>query len=321
MRYRGAQWFLTGVRRYSTSNDRNIGFLGLGNMGGFMAANLVKKGFKVRGYDPSAEAMKKADKNGVIGANSVAEAIDGADVVISMLPDDKVVLETYLGKDGVIERTRKGALLIESSTVAPTLPRQLFPLALEKGKRFTDSPVSGGVMGAERGALAIMSGGHKEDFERALPIFKAMSTNQFYCGDIGTGIIAKLTNNLILFINSLAATECLNMGISAGIDPKLLLNIINSSTGRSWFTEEYCPVPGLIPTAPSSRDYKNGFNNDLMVKDLELACSMALNVRSPVPLGVLTAQVYRIMQILGYGQKDFTYLYQIMRGEASKHKN
>ncbi|CAB3253105.1 unnamed protein product [Arctia plantaginis] len=310
--------FLTVTRQYSASVDKNVGFLGLGNMGCFMAANLVKKGFTVRGYDPSSDAVKAAAKEGVKEAKSVADAVDGVDVVVSILPSNKIVLDAYLGKDGVIERSRKGALLIDSSTVDPNVPKQIHPVAVKNGKSFTDSPVSGGVMGAQNATLAFMVGGSKEDFERGLPLYKAMGAKQYHCGKTGCGQIAKLTNNMILGIVGVGTSECMNMGIKAGLDPKVLLDVLNNSTGRSWTTEVCCPVPGLIPTAPSSRDYENGFKIELITKDLELGCGLALGVRSPIPLGALTTQIYRIAQSRGYGQKDFTYIYELLKEDTEK---
>ncbi|KAH9632063.1 hypothetical protein HF086_015267 [Spodoptera exigua] len=303
MAARGTQCFLTVARKYSSSADKNVAFLGLGNMGGFMAANLAKKGFAVRGYDPSKEALAAAAKNGIAEANSIAAAVDGADVVVSILPSNKA---------------RKGALLIDSSTVDPNVPKQIFPVAIESGKGFTDAPVSGGVMGAQNATLAFMAGGRKEDFERSLPFLKAMGAKQFHCGDVGSGQVAKLTNNMLMGITGMATAECMHMGIKMGLDPKVLLDVLNNSSARSWSTEVYCPVPGLVPTAPSSRNYDGGFKNELMVKDLELASSMALGIRSPIPLGAVATQLYRIVQSRGYGQKDFSYVFQLLKEDAEK---
>ncbi|XP_075973910.1 putative 3-hydroxyisobutyrate dehydrogenase, mitochondrial isoform X1 [Anticarsia gemmatalis] len=318
MASRGTQCFLTVARKYSSSADKNVAFLGLGNMGGFMAANLAKKGFTVRGYDPSTEALNEAAKNGVTSTKSIAEAVDGADVVVSILPSNKVVLDAYLGKDGVVAHSRKGALLIDSSTVDPNVPRQILPVALESGKGFADAPVSGGVMGAQNATLAFMAGGRKEDFDRSLPLLKAMGAKQFHCGDIGSGQVAKLANNMLMGITGMATAECMNMGIKAGLDPKVLLDVLNNSSARSWSTEVYCPVPGLVPTAPSSRNYENGFKNELIVKDLELASGLALAIRSPIPLGAVCTQIYRIVQSRGYGQKDFSYIFQLLKEDSEK---
>ncbi|KAJ2939760.1 hypothetical protein O0L34_g17952 [Tuta absoluta] len=308
-------------RAYSSKADKNVAFLGLGNMGGFMAANLVKKGFAVRGYDPSKEALAVAAKNGITGANSIAAAVEGADVVVSILPSNKVVLEAYLGKDGVIAHAPKGSLLIDSSTVDPNVPKEIHPVATEKGVGFIDAPVSGGVMGAQNATLAFMSGGNKSDFDRSLPVLGAMGAKLFHCGVIGSGQVAKLANNMLMGITGMATAECMNMGIKAGLDPKVLLDVLNNSSARSWSTEVYCPVPGLVPTAPSSRDYENGFKNELMVKDLELASGLALNIRSPIPLGAVATQLYRIVQSRGYGQKDFSYVFQLLKEEADKNKS
>ncbi|CAK1596494.1 unnamed protein product [Parnassius mnemosyne] len=306
------------IRGFSSKADKNVAFLGLGNMGGFMAANLVKKGFNVRGYDPSKDALTAAAKNGVTGASSIAAAVDGVDVVVSILPSNKIVLDTYLGKDGVVNHATKGALLIDSSTVDPNVPKEIFPVATEKGVNFIDAPVSGGVMGAQNATLAFMAGGRKEDFDRSLPLLKAMGAKQFHCGQIGSGQVAKLTNNMLMGITGMATAECMNMGIKMGLDPKVLLDVLNNSSARSWSTEVYCPVPGLVPTAPSSRNYDGGFKNELMVKDLELASGMALGIRSPIPLGAVTTQLYRIVQSRGYGQKDFSFIFQLLKEESEK---
>lgn len=283
-----------------------------------MAANLVKKGFNVRGYDPSKDALSAAAKEGISGANSIAAAVDGADVVVSILPSNKIVLDAYLGNDGVVKHVPKGSLLIDSSTVDPNVPKQIFPVASENGVNFIDAPVSGGVMGAQNATLAFMVGGRKEDFDRSLPMLKAMGAKQFHCGDSGAGQVAKLANNMLMGITGMATAECMNMGIKMGLDPKVLLDVLNNSSARSWSTEVYCPVPGLVPTAPSSRNYDGGFKNELMVKDLELASTMALGIRSPIPLGAVATQLYRIVQSRGYGQKDFSYIYQLLKEEAKK---
>ncbi|XP_063618639.1 probable 3-hydroxyisobutyrate dehydrogenase, mitochondrial [Cydia splendana] len=300
-------------RAYSSKADKNVAFLGLGNMGGFMAANLVKKGFNVTGYDPSKETLTAAEKNGVKGASSIAAAVESADAVVSILPSNKVVLDAYLGKDGVVKHAQKGALLIDSSTVDPNVPKEIFPVAIENGVGFIDAPVSGGVMGAQNATLAFMSGGRKGDFDRSLPLLQAMGAKQFHCGDVGAGQVAKLANNMLMGITGMATAECMNMGIKMGLDPKVLLDVLNNSSARSWSTEVYCPVPGLVPTAPSSRNYDGGFKNELMVKDLELASGMALGIRSPIPLGAVATQLYRIVQSRGYGQKDFSYVYQLLK--------
>ncbi|XP_045497330.1 probable 3-hydroxyisobutyrate dehydrogenase, mitochondrial [Colias croceus] len=318
MAARVSRSFLTTSRSYSSKSDKNVAFLGLGNMGGFMAANLVKKGFNVRGYDPSKEALNSAAKNGVSSASSIAAAVDGVDVVVSILPSNKVVLDAYLGKDGVVDHVPKGSLLIDSSTVDPNVPKQIFPVAIEKGKGFIDAPVSGGVMGAQNATLAFMAGGRKQDFDRSLPLLEAMGAKQFHCGDIGSGQVAKLANNMLMGITGMATAECMNMGIKMGLDPKVLLDVLNNSSARSWSTEVYCPVPGLVPTAPSSRNYDGGFKNELMVKDLELASGMALGIRSPIPLGAVATQLYRIVQSRGYGEKDFSYVYQLLKEETKK---
>ncbi|KAL4704446.1 hypothetical protein ACJJTC_014378 [Scirpophaga incertulas] len=315
MASRSTQCLLTLTRSYSSKADKNVTFLGLGNMGGFMAANLAKQGFTVTGYDPSKDALKAAAKNGVSGADSIAAAVESADVVVSILPSNKVVLEAYLGKDGVVAHAPKGSLLIDSSTVDPNVPKQIFPVATEKGVGFIDAPVSGGVMGAQNATLAFMAGGRKEDFDRSIPHLKAMGAKQFHCGDIGAGQVAKLTNNMLMGITGMATAECMNMGIKMGLNPQVLLDVLNNSSARSWSTEVYCPVPGLVPTAPSSRNYDGGFKNELMVKDLELASGMALGIRSPIPLGAVATQLYRIVQSRGYGQKDFSFVYQLLKEE------
>ncbi|KAI5652115.1 NAD-binding of NADP-dependent 3-hydroxyisobutyrate dehydrogenase domain-containing protein [Phthorimaea operculella] len=219
------------------------------------------------------------------------------------------------------EEAPKGSLLIDSSTVDPNVPKQIHPVATEKGVGFIDAPVSGGVMGAQNATLAFMSGGNKSDFDRSLPVLGAMGAKLFHCGVIGSGQVAKLANNMLMGITGMATAECMNMGIKAGLDPKVLLDVLNNSSARSWSTEVYCPVPGLVPTAPSSRDYENGFKNELMVKDLELASGLALNIRSPIPLGAVATQLYRIVQSRGYGQKDFSYVFQLLKEEADKNKS
>ncbi|KAI8436303.1 hypothetical protein MSG28_004343, partial [Choristoneura fumiferana] len=171
------------------------------------------QGFNVTGYDPSSETVSAAAKNGVKGASSIAAAVEAADAVVSILPSNKIVLDAYLGKDGVIKHAPKGSLLIDSSTVDPNVPKQIFPVAIEGGVAFIDAPVSGGVMGAQNATLAFMAGGRKEDFDRSLPMLQAMGAKQFHCGDAGAGQVAKLANNMLMGITGMATAECMNMGI------------------------------------------------------------------------------------------------------------
>jgi len=230
-----------------------IAFLGLGQMGGPMALNLVKAGHAVRAYDPVPAAVQKAQEGGCTGCATVADAVQGAQVVVSMLPTTQTMEDLYLGAGNLLGIVAPGTLLIDSSTVAPAAPRKVAAAAKQKKLAFIDAPVSGGVAGAAAGTLTFICGGDAADVERARPILSQMGKNVFHAGDHGAGQVAKICNNMLLAIHMVGTAEALQLGVDNGLDPKTLSDIMLKSSGRNWSLELYNPYPGVMENVPASR--------------------------------------------------------------------
>ncbi|XP_058796018.1 3-hydroxyisobutyrate dehydrogenase, mitochondrial [Phymastichus coffea] len=307
-----------GARHFGKASQRefsSVGFVGLGNMGAFMARNLIKKGYKLTVYDINKKAVEGVVSAGAKGAQNVAEVSKNSEVVVTMLPMNQHVLDCYTGKDGIISAARKGTLLVDSSTIDSSVAQQVAHEAQKSGLRFIDGPVSGGVVGAENGTLTFMVGGAKSDYEQAKSFLEAMGSRAVHCGEVGMGQVAKICNNMLLAIQMIGLSEALSLGDKLGLDPKILTDIVNTSTGRCWSSEIYNPVPGIIPTVPSSKNYEGGFGTALISKDLGLAQAAATRVGSPIALGSLSHQIYRTMMAHGLGPKDFSVIYQFIRGQ------
>ncbi|XP_060535971.1 probable 3-hydroxyisobutyrate dehydrogenase, mitochondrial [Cylas formicarius] len=300
-------------KRHASSN---VAFIGLGQMGARMATNLLKKGqnIKLKVYDVSPAAAGSV--KGAIPCQSADEAVDGSDVVITMLPNGGVVKETVLGPQGILKKLSKNAYLLDSSTTGPEVARDLAKAAQDSGVRFLDTPVSGGVVGAADGTLTFMVGGSKTDVDVVEPILLTMGKKVLHCGDYGAGQITKLCNNLILGITMIGTAEALNLGVKLGLDPKLLTSVVNISTGRSWSSDTYNPVPGVLPNVPAGNNYDGGFSVGLIAKDLGLAEVAALGINAPVPLGAMTHQLFRTMINHGLANKDFSVIYKFLSGET-----
>ncbi|KAG5893855.1 hypothetical protein JTB14_002581 [Gonioctena quinquepunctata] len=301
------------VRTLQTRNASNVAFIGLGQMGTRMANNLIKKGQSLKVYDvvPSAAASVE----GAQQCNSVEEAVKDASIVITMLPNGDVVKETLLGEKGILKGIPKKSLLVDCSTIEPKMAQELSNISKENSIRFMDAPVSGGVTGAQAGTLTFMVGGEDGDVKEVEPVLMKMGAKIFKCGSIGSGQIAKLCNNLILGITMIGTCEAMNLGVKLGLDPKLLTSIVNVSTGRSWSSDTYNPVPGIMPNVPSSNGYEGGFSVPLIAKDLGLAEAAALSCGAPLLLGALTHQLYRAMILNGYADKDFSVVYEFLKGK------
>ena len=286
--------------------SQHIAFIGLGNMGGPMAANLVKAGHAVKAFDLSAQACQAAREQGVEVAASVAEAVAGAGTVISMLPASRHVESLYLGDAGVLAQLATGALVIDCSTIAPASAQKVAQAALERGIRMIDAPVSGGTAGAAAGTLTFIVGGPAESLELARPALQAMGRNIFHMGDAGAGQVAKLCNNMALAVIMGVTAEAIALGAAHGLDPKVLSQMMAVSTGRSWATEVCNPWPGVLENAPASRGYSGGFGNDLMLKDLGLAVEAAIGSGATIPLGELARNLYAMNRHQGRGGLDFS---------------
>lgn len=284
----------------------NIAFIGLGNMGGSMAQNLLKSGHQVFGYDLSSTALQHfAEAGGVICENPQAAAKQ-ADVVISMLPAAKHVREVYLGENGILHVLKAGSLCIDSSTIDPQTIQKIAAEGQTKQIRICDAPVSGGTLGAKDGTLTFMVGADQTTFEAVKPVLSCMGKNLVHCGQVGTGQVAKICNNLILGISMTAVAEGMALGARLGIDPKALAGVINSSTGRCWSSEIYNPWPDICENAPASRGYRDGFASQLMLKDLGLAVDAANQVEQPIILGSLVQNMYQQHCDDGDAQLDFS---------------
>ena len=292
----------------------NIGFIGLGNMGGPMAANLVKAGHSVRVFDLSAEAVKELVNHGASAAQSASDCAHEADVLISMLPASKHVKSLYLGTDeqsGLIKVLSKSTLVIDCSTIDAQSARDVGHALSEQGIAFVDAPVSGGVAGATAGTLTFIVGGEQTAFDKANTVLVDMGKNIFHAGDIGAGQVAKICNNMLLSILMAGTSEAIQMGINNGLDAKVLSDIMSASSGRNWTLELYNPCPGVMETAPASNDYKPGFMVDLMAKDLGLAMEAAQQSNSLTPMGSMAKNLYTMMQQQGAGSDDFSAIFKL----------
>lgn len=284
----------------------DVAFIGLGNMGGPMATNLLKAGHSVVVFDLSAAACEQMQTAGAAVAASAAEAALGREYVISMLPAGKHVAATYLGDDGLLSKLDGSTTILDCSTIDAATARRVGEAAAAQGIGFMDSPVSGGVAAAAAGTLAFMCGGDAATFEKARLILKDMGKNIFHAGPAGAGQVAKGCNNMLLAIHMIGTCEALEMGARNGLDPKVLSDIMLASSGRNWSLEVYNPYPEVMPTAPASNDYKPGFMVDLMVKDLGLAMEIAQQCDVDNAMGQLALELYGQHQDAGNGQRDFS---------------
>jgi 3-hydroxyisobutyrate dehydrogenase len=295
-----------------------IGFIGVGTMGLPMARNLLKKGFAVTAYDKSAEAVKAAAEAGMTPVASAAEAVATADIVITMLPSSPHVESVYAGDGGVLAAARRGTLCVDMSTIDPAVSRRVAAAARERGVRFVDAPVSGGVPRAIEGTLAIMVGGDPEDVKEAHPALSAMGGNVIHVGPVGSGEVAKLCNNLIAGVAAVALSEAFRIAEGFGVDPRVITEVISKSSGQTWVMEHMHPVPGLVARAASTNEYRPGFMTDLMCKDLGLAVDAARALRVPVFVAPAAQQLYRLASSHGLGRKDFTCVYSFLKSSSEQ---
>jgi L-serine 3-dehydrogenase (NAD+) len=283
-----------------------IAFIGLGHMGLPMACNLVKAGYDVTGFDLVPSALEQLVAAGGKAAVSAREAIEGVQVVVSMLPASKHVEGLYLGEDGLLAYIQAGSLVLECSTIAPDAARKVHKAAEEMGIDMLDAPVSGGTAGAAAGTLTFMTGGTAATLEKAREVLGAMGKNIFHAGAAGAGQVAKVCNNQLLAVHMLGTAEALALGVANGLDPATLAEIMRQSSGGNWSLEKYNPWPGVMENAPASKDYSGGFATELMTKDLGLAQEAAQSTGSSTPMGSLALQLYRMMMKQGNGKLDFS---------------
>ena len=292
-----------------------IGFIGLGNMGGPMALNLLKAGHHLKGFDVVPAALAAAIDAGIEEASSIPEAARGVDAVITMLPAGEHVRDVYLGTGGVLEAAEEDTLLIDCSTIDVATAREVNEAAAEADLAMLDAPVSGGVAGAEAATLTFMVGGSDGAFAKAQPILEKMGKNIVHTGPPGAGQAAKICNNMILGITMIGVAEGFLLGKRLGLDVQKLFNIVSTSSGSCWAVNNYLPLPGPVPTSPANRDYQAGFTADNMLKDLKLAQQAAQTSGASTPMGAEAAQLFNMFVNAGGGAKDFSGIIKMLEGK------
>jgi len=290
-----------------------IAFIGLGNMGNPMAANLVKAGHAVHGFDLMPENLTIAREHGVVIMANALAAIKDAEVVITMLPAGKHVLSVY---DDIAPKAKKGALFIDSSTIDVESARKAHAIAAKQGLLSIDAPVSGGTGGAAAGTLTFMAGGSNDAFAAAEPILKPMAGRIVHCGGDGAGQAAKICNNMILGISMIGVAEAFVLAEKLGLSHQALFDVASTSSGQCWSLTTYCPVPGPVPASPANRDYKPGFAAALMLKDLKLSQEAAQSAGAVTPMGAEAAQLYALFNAQGNGGADFSGIINFLRGNS-----
>jgi 3-hydroxyisobutyrate dehydrogenase len=289
-----------------------IAFIGLGNMGSPMARNLLKAGHALAVHDLNTAAVDALVADGARPCASPADAASDADLVLTMLPAPAHVEKVLAGDQGVLSTIKPGVPIVDCSTIDPASVRRLAQRARAQGNDLADAPVSGGTGGAAAGTLTFMVGASEDLFARIQPVLQDMGRRIVHCGDAGNGQVAKICNNLLLGISMIAVSEAMSLGVSQGIDAKVLADIINASSGRCWSSDTYNPYPGIIESAPASHGYQGGFGVDLMLKDLGLAAEAARQSHHPLPMGALAQQLYQVWSLQGKGHLDFSSIIQLL---------
>ena len=293
-----------------------IGFIGLGNMGGGMAANLAKKGHEVRAFDLAEPALARAKEAGCAIATSAANAAEGAEFVVTMLPAGKHVRAVY--ESEVFGATPSSALLMDCSTIDVESARAVGTAARAKGLAMVDAPVSGGIAAANGGTLTFMVGGEAADFARAEPILSAMGKAVIHAGDLGSGQAAKICNNMLLGATMVATCEAFVLAQKLGLDLQKFYDISSKASGQSWSMTSYCPVPGVGPQTPADNGYQGGFAAALQLKDLKLAMAAAQNAEASVPMGAAAEALYQVLVNGGNGGLDFSAIIKLLDGTIGK---
>jgi 3-hydroxyisobutyrate dehydrogenase len=292
----------------------DIAFIGIGNMGRPMARNLLRAGNSVAAFDVDSSAVELISKEGAQGVSSLAEAVKDAEVIITMLPAGEHVRAVYLG-NGILHHAPIGAVLLDCSTIDVESAHAVHIAAGNAGFDFLDAPVSGGVAGADAGALTFMCGGNETAFDRARPILGQMGKRIVHAGGAGAGQAAKICNNMLLAISMIGTCEAFVLAEKLGLEAQKLFEISSVSSGQCWSLTAYCPVPGPVPAAPSNRNYEGGFAARLMLKDLDLAQAAAEAAGVATPLGTEAARLYSRFSAKGNGALDFSGIIRMLRGE------
>ena len=291
-----------------------VGWIGLGNMGGYMSANLVKAGHTVRGYDVNPAAVTAAQESGVESADSIADAVSGADVVFTMLPKGEHARAVYLGEGGVLASADTRTLLVDSSTIDVESAQELHNAAAAGGYRFVDAPVSGGISGAEAGTLTFMVGGEADAVRDASAYIEPMAGNIIPTGGATTGQAAKICNNLMLFINLAGAAEGAVLADRLGLDKQVFWDIASVSSGDSWALRTWYPMPGVVATAASNNDFAPTFTAELANKDINLAIAAARDTGTPLEIGEHVQQLFQRLVDAGQSSKDCSMIVRLVDG-------
>jgi 3-hydroxyisobutyrate dehydrogenase len=289
-----------------------IAFIGVGNMGGGMALNLVKAGHEVWAFDLSKDALARVVAGGATAAGSAVDAATGADVIVTMLPAGTHVKAAYEGQ--LFAAAQPHAVLIDCSTIDVATAKALGEAAAARGLAMVDAPVSGGTAAADAGTLTFMAGGPDAAFQQARPVLEAMGKAVIHAGGPGMGQAAKICNNMILGATMIATAEAFVLAEKLGLDAQTFFDISSKASGQSWSMTSYCPVPGPVPTSPANRDYQGGFAAALMLKDLKLACEAAHGSGASVPMGAAAQSLYQLLVNNGGGSQDFSAIVKLLRG-------
>jgi 3-hydroxyisobutyrate dehydrogenase len=293
-----------------------IGFIGLGNMGGPMAANLVKAGERVLGFDVVPASRETSARDGVQIVGNAKNTLDNADIVITMLPAGEHVLSVW---NEVVPQARQGTLFIDCSTIDVESARKAHKLAAERGLATLDAPVSGGVGGAKAATLTFMVGGSEHAFARGKPVLERMGKRVVHCGEAGNGQVAKICNNMILGVSMIAVGEAFVLGEKLGLSHQAMFDVVSASSGQCWSLTSYCPVPGPVPASPANNGYKPGFAAALMLKDLKLAREAAQSVKANTALGTQAAEIYDHFAQQGHSGDDFSAIINLVREQSKAH--
>lgn len=277
-----------------------------------MASHLIEKGNSLVVYDINKAAVERFKAKGAEEASCPAEVAEKCDRVFTMVPSDPYVIEVFSGKDGLLSKAKAGSIFMDSSTVHPDTSKQLFSLCQQKSVNFLDTPVAGAVPAAKAGTLTFMVGGQADLVKKVESLLLCMGRKVIHCGDVGSGEAAKICNNMMLAISMIGTSETLNLAQNLGLSANVMTEILNISSGRTWVSEIYNPVPGIHETSPASNDYTPGFKVELIAKDLGLSQSCANKTRAITPMGALAFTLYKTMVNNNMGEKDFSYAYQFM---------
>ncbi len=293
---------------------QTIGFIGLGNMGGGMAANLAKAGHTVQAFDLSKDALDRAKASGCTPVPSAHEAVKGAGIVITMLPAGQHVRSVYMGEAGILATATPNTLFMDCSTIDSPTARAVISEAVDTGMSMLDAPVSGGVAAAAAGTLTFMVGGTEEAFTAAKPCLEIMGKNIFHAGPAGNGQAAKVCNNMLLGISMIGTCEAFTLAEKLGLDAQTFFDISSTASGQNWSMTSYCPAPGPVPNAPSNNDYQPGFTAAMMLKDLRLAAQATSEAKASTPLGAQAEALYALMEQSGDDGLDFSAIMKLING-------